>query len=95
MTIDLKLRSGASLHLAWAKEASDKAKSQPTLNDAFLKASKELPKPTPPAEADYWDPADSKGGESSKDTKGKAKGKPSKGVDFETKLKGLLRLGKK
>ena len=60
LTLDLKLRSGASLHLAWSKEASDAAKSQPALNDELLKAAQALPKPPPPQASDY---APSTGGE--------------------------------
>lgn len=87
LTTDLKLRSGASLHLAWTGEASDKARKEPALNEELLKASKELPKPLPPNAADYSE---------DKDDDNNAKG-DRKGVkgDIEKKLKGLLRLGKK
>jgi len=93
LTLDLKLRSGASLHLAWSKEASDKAKNSPALNDELVKASKELPKLTPPKEADYVGTE-----EESENAKGKRKegaGPRSAKEDIEKKLKGLLRLGKK
>ncbi|KAF8245341.1 hypothetical protein K440DRAFT_651668 [Wilcoxina mikolae CBS 423.85] len=94
LTIDLKLRSGASLHLAWNKEASEKAKNEPALKEELVKASKELPKPTPPSNTDYTDTDkdDDKGKGKRKDDSGSSKG--ARG-DIEKKLKGLLRLGKK
>ncbi|KAA8905573.1 GLUT4 regulating protein TUG-domain-containing protein [Sphaerosporella brunnea] len=89
LTLGLKLRSGASLHLAWAKEASDKAKSSPALNDELLKASKELPKPAAPKAEDYMEID-----EEHKEKKKEEQPKDRKG-DIEKKLKGLLRLGRK
>jgi tether containing UBX domain for GLUT4 len=90
LTLDLKLRSGASLHLAWSKEASDKAKSSPALNDELLKASKELPKPAAPRSEDYMDTEDEKG-------KNKEEPAPPKSTkaDIEKKLKGFLGLRRK
>jgi tether containing UBX domain for GLUT4 len=89
--MDLKLRSGASLHLAWAKEASDTAKSSPALNDELLKASKELPKPVAPKSEDYMETDEENGND-----KGKEAEKPKNPKsDIEKKLKGLLRLGRK
>lgn len=90
LTIDLKLRSGASLHLAWSKEASDKAKSEPALNDELLKASKELPKPVLLMGTDTTDIARDEDPE-----KGKGKQKEKSKGDFEKKLKGFLGLSKK
>lgn len=93
LTLDLKVRSGASLHLAWSKEASDKAKNSPALNDELVKASKELPKPSPPKESDYVATE-----EESENAKGKRKeeaGPRSAKSDIEKKIKGLLRLGRK
>lgn len=93
LTTDLKLRSGASLHLAWTKEASNKAKNEPALNEGFLRASKELPKPAPPNAADYREDNDD-GSNGKGDGKDNSGSKGAKG-DIEKKLKGLLRLGKK
>lgn len=95
LTIDLKLRSGASLHLAWNKQASEKAKNEPALKEELVKASKELPKPTPPNDANYANTDkddDDKAEGKRKDDSGSLKGARS---DIEKKLKGLLRLGKK
>ncbi|KAI5779500.1 GLUT4 regulating protein TUG-domain-containing protein [Geopyxis carbonaria] len=89
LTIDLKLRSGASLHLVWANEASQKARNQPALTQDLIDASKELPKTVEPMDVDVDDEKDGL-------DKGKEKKKEvNKKEGMEKKLKGLLRLGKK
>jgi tether containing UBX domain for GLUT4 len=93
LTMDLKLRSGASLHLKWDNTASSEAKNDHALKDEFLKASKELPKPVAPTATDY---TESDKDDDKKDDKRKAEGSSKGGKgDIEKKLKGLLRLGKK
>ncbi|KAI5812467.1 GLUT4 regulating protein TUG-domain-containing protein [Pyronema omphalodes] len=93
LTLDLKLRSGASLHLKWDNAASSAAKNNHALKDEFLKASKELPKPVAPTATDY---TESDKDDDKKDDKRKAESSAKGGKgDIEKKLKGLLRLGKK
>lgn len=97
LTVDLRLRSGASLHLTWSQHASDKAKNSPVLNDELMKQAKELPKPVEPADYGSASGSGGKNGES----EGKAGGKeaekraPKDRGGIEGKLKGLLRLSKK
>lgn len=93
LTLDLKLRSGISLHLQWGKEASEKAKKQPALNEDLLRLSQELPKPPPPEATD--NAANAEKDDSGKDNKGKQKAKPSGGKKDLDKIKSFLRLGKK
>jgi tether containing UBX domain for GLUT4 len=91
--VDLKLRSGASLHLRWSQYASNNAKNEPCLTDELLKISKELPKPSPPNDADF------NRNEDEHDDAPKDKSKDGKSSDSKTnvekRLKGLLRLSKK
>lgn len=93
LTIDLRIRSGASVHLVWGIDASKKARTEPALNDEYILTSKSLPELK---QLDMMD-VDEENGQSS----GKGKGKGVAGrppVDRETKenkLKNLLGFGKK
>ncbi|RPA90768.1 hypothetical protein L873DRAFT_1782183 [Choiromyces venosus 120613-1] len=91
LTIDLKLRTGATVHLVWGPDVSAKARKEPALKDEFIKNSKALPAPKdleiPAGESDSDDNA---GGSS------KGKGKSSGGSDRaskENKLMGILSRG--
>lgn len=95
LTIDLRIRSGASVHLIWGADVSNKARNEPALNDEYIQKSKSLPAPKQPDMMDV----DEGNGEGS--GKGKGKGKGAAGrppVDRQTKenkLKSLLGFGKK
>ncbi|KAH0605135.1 uncharacterized protein H6S33_005117 [Morchella sextelata] len=43
LTIDLRIRSGATVHLTWDGSASKAARTEPALNDQYLDASRALP----------------------------------------------------
>ncbi|CUS13789.1 unnamed protein product [Tuber aestivum] len=94
LTTDLKLRTGATVHLVWGPDVSAKAKHEPTLKDEFIKNSKAFPTPREPEGPEGGpDSDDNSGGGSSK-----GKGKSSGGGDRaskENKLRGMLRFGKK
>lgn len=92
LTIDLRIRSGASVHLIWGADASKKARSEPALNDEYIKTSKSLPELKQP------DMMDVDEGSSEGSGKGKGKGKGVPPVDRQTKenkLKSLLGFGRK
>ncbi|KAL0633534.1 hypothetical protein Q9L58_007566 [Maublancomyces gigas] len=92
LTIDLRIRSGASVHLIWGPDASKKARSEPALNDEYIKTSKSLPELKQP------DMMDVDEGSSEGSGKGKGKGKGVPPVDRQTKenkLKSLLGFGRK
>lgn len=92
LTIDLRIRSGASVHLIWGADASKKARGEPALNDEYIKTSKSLPELKQPDMMDV----DEGGSEGSGKGKGKGKGVPP--VDRQTKenkLKSLLGFGRK
>ncbi|PWW76245.1 hypothetical protein C7212DRAFT_352290 [Tuber magnatum] len=95
LTTDLKLRTGATVHLVWGPDVSAKAKHELALKDEFIKSSKALPTPKEPEGLENEPGSDdnSGGGGSSK-----GKGKSSGGGDRaskENKLMGILRFGKK
>ncbi|TGZ79337.1 hypothetical protein EX30DRAFT_333447 [Ascodesmis nigricans] len=95
LTIDLRLRSGASLHLTWSPYASEKAKNNPALNDELLKAAREMPNPVENVEYGSSHCGGGEGGDGG-DAKGKGKERPEKKPkgDIENKLRGFLGLGK-
>lgn len=89
LTIDLRIRSGASVHLIWGADASNNARTQPALKDEYIQASKTLPEPKQPDIMDV---------DRGNDGEGKGKGKEKKFIDRaskENKLKNLLGFGKK
>lgn len=92
LTIDLRIRSGASVHLIWSPDASKKARTEPALKDEYIQASKTLPKPKHPDVMDVDESGEGSG-------KGKGKGVAGKPpVDRqskENKLKSLLGFGRK
>lgn len=92
LTLDLRIRSGASVHLIWGSDASNKARAEPVLNDEYIQTSKSLPKLKQPDTMDIDDQGSGKG-------KGKGDGVAGRPpVDRQTKenkLKNLLGFGKK
>lgn len=91
LTIDLRIRSGASVHLVWSAEVSNKARTEPALKDEYIQASKALPKPQHPDTMDI----DGGNGEGSSKGKGVAGRPPVDRQTKENKLKSLLGFGKK
>lgn len=91
LTIDLRIRSGASVHLVWGIDASKKARTEPALNDEYILTSKSLPELRQPDMMDV--------DEGNEQSSGKGKGVAGRlPVDRETKenkLKNLLGFGKK
>lgn len=94
LTIDLRIRSGATVHLNWEAGASNAARIEPTLNDRYLEASTALPRPKVPVGGEEEEgPGAGEGGVQG--WKGKAPEK--KVMDRETKeskLKALFGIGK-
>lgn len=91
LTIDLRIRSGASVHLVWGADASNKARTEPALNDEYIKTSKSLPELRHPDMMDV----DERSGEGKGKGKGVAGRPPVDRQTKENKLKSLLGFGKK
>lgn len=91
LTIDLRIRSGASVHLVWGIDASKKARTEPALNDEYILTSKSLPELK---QLDMMD-VDEENGQSSGKGKGVAGRPPVDRETKENKLKNLLGFGKK
>ncbi|PUU75313.1 GLUT4 regulating protein TUG-domain-containing protein [Tuber borchii] len=92
LTTDLKLRTGATVHLVWGPDVSAKAKKGPALRDEFIKNSKALPMPKEPEGPEGQSDSDDNSGEGEK----KGKRKSSRGGDRaskENKLMGILSRG--
>lgn len=90
LTTDLKLRTGATVHLIWGKGVSAKAKKEPALLDEFLESSQPLPLPKEPESGQDYDEDD----RSTKKGTGEKKGGSDWGAK-EEKLKRLFGLGKR
>ncbi|RPB12888.1 hypothetical protein P167DRAFT_535609, partial [Morchella conica CCBAS932] len=91
LTIDLRIRSGATVHLTWDGSASKAARTEPALNDQYLDASRALP------EAKTASPQHDEGSGALgvEGWKGKAPEKrPMDREAKENKLKALFGLGK-
>ncbi|KAG0125760.1 GLUT4 regulating protein TUG-domain-containing protein [Tuber indicum] len=91
LTTDLKLRTGATVHLVWGPDVSAKAKKELALKDEFIKNSTALPTPEEP-EGPEGESDDNPGGGPSK---GKGKSGGGDRASKENKLMGILRFGKK
>ncbi|KAH8149043.1 uncharacterized protein LAJ45_07019 [Morchella importuna] len=91
LTIDLRIRSGATVHLTWDGSASKAARIEPALNDQYLDASRALPE-AKTASSQHDEGSGALGVEG---WKGKAPEKrPMDREAKENKLKALFGLGK-
>lgn len=94
--MDLRLRSGASLHLTWGAEVGEKVRKEGALREELVREARELPGWVEPeakeeGKVDKGKGKEVVGGGGDKKAEGKARSKEG----IEGKLKGLLRLSKK